>query len=158
VKILFLCTHNACRSILCEVIARELGGARIQAASAGSQPAGRIHPETLQALAARGYPSRGLSSKSIDDVQGFQPDWVITVCDRAAGESCPLWLGDVPRVHWGLPDPSHIAGGRQLRVEAFARVIDTIEQRLRALLALPFETLPDRALGPALASIAEVGS
>jgi len=140
-KVLFLCTHNACRSILCEVITRELAGARVETASAGSQPAGSIHPDTLAALTARGYPVRGLASKSLADVQAFQPDWVITVCDRAAGEACPLWLGDIPRVHWGLPDPSHAAGDRRARDAAFEQVITTIERRVRALLVRPFESL-----------------
>ena len=156
-KLLFLCTHNACRSILCEVIARQLGGARTETASAGSQPAGTIHPDTLAALATHGYSTSELSSKGIEAVRGFRPDWVITVCDRAASESCPLWLDSTPRVHWGLPDPSHLDGSVALREAAFAGVIDTIEQRLRALLSLPFETMPVSELRRSLENLADLG-
>ena len=122
-KILFICTHNACRSILSEAIARQLGRGRIQVASAGSNPATQVHPLTLAYLRDRGYRTDGLH------------------CDQAAQEPCPVWLRTALKVHWGLPDPSRQAGSDQDRAECFARVIATIEQRIARLLEQPFETM-----------------
>jgi arsenate reductase len=153
-RILFLCTHNACRSVLCESVTRKLAGARIDAGSAGSQPSGRIHPLTLPALAARDYPTVGLHSKGLDDMQVFNPDVVITVCDSAARDDCPLWLGDAVRAHWGLLDPSMVAGDDDMRAGAFEAVINLIEYRVRALLELPFETYSRERLATVLNSIA----
>ena len=154
-KLLFVCTHNACRSILGEVIASQLGGSRIEAASAGSNPAGRVHPLTLQYLNERGYRIDGLSSKGFDDVQSFNPDVVITVCDRAANESCPLWLGTAVKGHWGLPDPSHCEGTEQERTAAFDAVATKLNSRIEALLAEPFEELDAAQLAVLLNAIAE---
>lgn len=88
-KILFLCTHNACRSVLSEVISRHLANGQLEVASAGSQPSGKVHPETLRHLQDRGYSTDNLHSKGFDDLADFKPDAVITVCDRAAKEPCP---------------------------------------------------------------------
>ncbi|MBK6287888.1 MAG: arsenate reductase ArsC [Gammaproteobacteria bacterium] len=140
-KILFICTHNACRSILSEAIARQLGRGRIQVASAGSNPATQVHPLTLAYLRDRGYRTDGLHCKSIDALGSFGPQAVVTVCDQAAQEPCPVWLGTALKVHWGLPDPSRQAGSDQDRAECFARVIATIEQRIARLLEQPFETM-----------------
>ncbi len=133
VKLLFICTHNACRSVLAEVILRARAGEYVTTASAGSAPAGRIHPLTLEHLARHGYPTTALASGGYDDVAEFSPDVVITVCDRAAGEACPLWLDSTPRVHWGLPDPSHLEGSESDRTQAFDQVIGTLEARADAL-------------------------
>lgn len=133
-KILFLCTHNACRSILAEAVARRLGGERWQVASAGSQPAGHVHPLTLRYLAEAGYEVADLKSKSWDDLKGFQPDVVITVCDQAAGESCPVWLGKAVRVHWGLVDPSFVSGCEEAVALAFRNTIALLERRLGSFL------------------------
>jgi arsenate reductase (thioredoxin) len=135
-KLMFICTHNRCRSILCEAITNHLAGGRILAVSAGSQPAGEIHPLTLKYLQARQIPVSGLASKSWDDIQ-VVPDAVITVCDSAASEACPLWLGDAPRVHWGLPDPSKAEGTEDEIRCRFTSVMDTVEARIRALMAVP---------------------
>ena len=109
-KILFVCTHNRCRSILSEAITNQIGAGLIEAQSAGSAPAKQVHPLTLQYLANCGYDITALHSKSWQMLtDGFTPDVVITVCDAAAGESCPLWLGNVPKFHWGLADPSKLA-------------------------------------------------
>ncbi|TGD75188.1 arsenate reductase ArsC [Mangrovimicrobium sediminis] len=130
--LLFLCTHNRCRSILAEAIATRRGGGCLRAYSAGSAPAGEVHPDTLAALQARGYPVAGLHSKAWDAGLGCEPDAVITLCDSAAGETCPLWLQDTPRLHWGLEDPSRAQPGAA-RDAAFARVIDTLESRILRL-------------------------
>lgn len=142
-KLLFLCTHNACRSILAEVIARKLGGSRLQVASAGSAPAGRVHPLTLEFLSSAGYSTEGLRSQSLDEFRNFNPDAVVTVCDRAAGEACPLWLGDTLRIHWGLPDPSYAPEAE--RPQLFQQVADILTQRIQALLdANPEQLEPEQ--------------
>lgn len=140
-KLLFVCTHNACRSILAEAITRQLAGYRIQAASAGSQPAGRVHPLTVEFLQSTGYPTEALRSKGFDDLDEFKPDVVITVCDRAAGEACPVWLSkDAISVHWGLPDPSHLEGTDAERTAAFESVAGILRARIAGLLNEPFES------------------
>jgi len=143
-KLLFLCTHNACRSILAEVIARKLGGSRLQVASAGSAPAGRVHPLTLEFLTSAGYSTEDLRSQSLDEFRGFNPDAVVTVCDRAAGEACPLWLGDTLRIHWGLPDPSHAPEAE--RPQLFQQVADILTVRIQALLDANPEQLTSEQL------------
>lgn len=134
-KLLFLCTHNACRSILAESIARSLGEGLWEVASAGSHPAGEVHPATLAALGEHHLPTQSLASKSWDDLLDYQPDIVITVCDQAAGESCPIWFGKAVKGHWGLPDPSKEADSGTQR-EQFHFVVNTLKQRLLALAEL----------------------
>lgn len=152
--LLFVCTHNRCRSVLCEALARHLGGGRIDAYSAGSQPSGQVHPDTLRHLEQRGIDTQGLCSKSWDAFTDLSPDAVITVCDSAAGEPCPLWLGKAVKAHWGLPDPSRIAGDASARAAAFDAVIGTIERRLVRLLSQDPEHLSADALRAALQRIA----
>lgn len=152
IRLLFVCTHNRCRSILCEAIARHRGGGRIAAWSAGSQPADAVHPDTLRHLAARGIDTTGLRSQSWDEFADLDPDAVITVCDSAAGEACPLWMGSAVRVHWGLPDPSRVAGPD--RDGAFDAVIARIERYMDALLALDFDALDATARRAALQRVA----
>ncbi len=140
-NILFVCTHNRCRSILCEAIFNAGGGDSLQAASAGSQPEGLVHPLSLRYLAEAGIRTEGLRSQSWDDLGGFAPDLVVTVCDNAAGESCPLWLGSTPKVHWGLSDPSKVEGDAQAVEAAFKATMSEIQQRLNAVLELPLSRL-----------------
>jgi len=130
VKLLFICTHNRCRSILCEAIASQRGAGSLEAASAGSAPVEAVHPLTLQYLEERGYQTAGLRSQSWHDLEGFEPDRVITVCDSAAGEACPLWMGEVEKHHWGLPDPSRVEGDDEAIRSAFMAVIDRIENKV----------------------------
>ena len=129
-KLLFICTHNRCRSILCEAIANQRAEGVLCAASAGSAPVEAVHPLTLRYLEERGYQTSGLQSQSWQDLEGFEPDRVITVCDTAAGEACPLWMGDVQKVHWGLPDPSRTEGSDEVIRAAFMALIDRIESRV----------------------------
>jgi len=133
-NILFICTHNRCRSLLSEAITKKLGKEIINAASAGSAPAEKPHPLTLKYLNEAGYDTADLFSKSWNDLGDFLPDIVVTVCDSAAGESCPLWLGPVPKVHWGLPDPSSVKGSDAEIAAAFHAVIKEIESRINQLL------------------------
>lgn len=142
-KILYICTHNRCRSILCEAITRTRAAGLIEARSAGSQPAGQVHPLSLQYLAEAGYETAGLKSQSWDDFEDFAPDIVVTVCDSAAGESCPLWFGKTLKVHWGLEDPSKHDGSDAEVAEAFRATIRIIEQRVEALIELA-QRAPDQ--------------
>ncbi len=133
VKLLFLCTHNRCRSILAEAIATEVGGDLLQAASAGSEPAGEIHPTTLRSLERHGIPAKGLRSKGLGDVDAFNPDFVINVCDRSG--SCPTWIGRARPFHWGLDDPSALGTDVPAQDAAFDHAISTLTTRLRWLRA-----------------------
>ena len=132
-NILFICTHNRCRSVLAEVIANAQFEGFFQAFSAGSQPAGEIHPLTLQFLEARGLPTEGLNSQSWDDFADQEFDLVVTVCDSAANESCPLWMSDAPRAHWGMADPSRAEGDDADIERAFFAVMDALESQLAEL-------------------------
>ena len=141
-KILYICTHNRCRSILSEAVSNHFGQGLIEARSAGSDPAGEVHPESLKALTSEGISTAGLQSDSWQDVSDFNPDVVITVCDAAAGEVCPLWMGATPKLHWGLKDPSALDGTEEDRLQAFGDCIALIRQRLEVLMdvaSLPSE-------------------
>lgn len=141
ITLLFICTHNRCRSVLSEAITNHRGAGIIRAASAGSAPAGAIHPMTLTMLERRGYPTDGLYSKSWEELASFAPDLVVTVCDSAANESCPVWMGPVKKLHWGLPDPSKLEDSVEQEA-AFNAVIDTIETRIDTWLADSTELQP----------------
>ncbi|WP_027874976.1 arsenate reductase ArsC [Spongiibacter marinus] len=132
-KILYICTHNRCRSILSEAITRHLASDLIEARSAGSQPAGEVHPNSLKALRAAGIDTSGLQSQSWNELESFAPDLVVTVCDSAAGESCPLWFGKALKVHWGLEDPSKLTGTEEEIDAAFRASIALISERVAAL-------------------------
>ncbi len=141
-KILYICTHNRCRSILSEAITNTKGGDKLIAKSAGSEPAGEVHPLTLKYLAEAGYSTEHLASKSWDDpsiFSDFEPDLLVTVCDNAQGETCPIWIGATPKVHWGLADPSKIANESADEDEArqaFMVTIAEIEQRVEGMLKI----------------------
>lgn len=152
-KILFLCTANSCRSILCEALFNHLAPTGMRAYSAGSQPRGSVHPLTLAALARAGVPIEGLASKSSDAHAGLHPDLVITVCDKAAGEACPLFFGAAIKAHWGLADPSEVAGSDTEIAAAFDATMARIKTRITAFLALPFDRLDARQLQAELTRI-----
>ena len=152
-KILYVCTHNRCRSILSEAITNNLAGEVIEAKSAGSQPSGAVHPLSIKYLAQTGYSTQGLRSQSWDDFEGFQPDVVVTVCDSAAGESCPVYFGNSIKVHWGLSDPSKIVGEEPEIELAFLACIDEIAQRVEKLKGLAQQSLTKTELKEALAAI-----
>ncbi|MFC3052992.1 arsenate reductase ArsC [Kordiimonas pumila] len=132
-KILYICTHNRCRSILSEAVTNHKSQGTIIAKSAGSQPAGEVHPLSIRYLAEAGFPVTGLVSQSWDDHESFDPDVVITVCDSAAGETCPVWFGKAIKLHWGLEDPSKLKGTEQEVKAAFNNAIDVISERVDAL-------------------------
>jgi arsenate reductase len=149
VKVLFICTHNRCRSILAEALTNQLGGDSLEARSAGSQPAGEVHPRTIEHLEKRGVSTVGLRSQSWDDLEQYQPDVVITVCDRAAGESCPLWFDDSIRLHWGLADPSTASGSEADIEQAFESCSDTLSNKIQGLKKV--SELPDSRWQEAIA-------
>lgn len=133
-KILFVCTHNRCRSILGEAITRQLAGDRLEVRSAGAHPVGEVHPETIRHLQLRKFNISNLSSKSWNDLENFDPDIVITVCDAAANEACPVWMGRAAKIHWGLKDPSKLEN-KEERQNAFFQVMDILEKRMQTVLA-----------------------
>lgn len=144
IKILFLCTGNSSRSILCEATLNHLDRTRFLAYSAGSQPAGRVNPWALRELTRLGISTDGLRSKCWDEYTGPDApafDLVITVCDGAASEPCPVFFGDFVRAHWGLPDPTFVSGDADVLAEAFRRTQAVISQRIQALVALPLREM-----------------
>lgn len=132
-KVLFICTHNRCRSILCEAIANQTTDGKLLAKSAGSTPSGVVHPLTLTHLEKNGFSTEGLVSQSWDEHEDFHADVVFTVCDNAAGESCPVWFGNSIKAHWGLNDPSKLADDEEKANEAFTEVINIIKTRMQSL-------------------------
>ena len=144
-RILFICTHNRCRSILAQAITNHINDKRIIAESAGAEPAGQIHPLTLKNLEQRNISTADLHSKSWDTLSAFTPEIVITVCDQAANESCPVWLGNAQKVHWGLPDPSRKTPQQDSDL-AFAHVIETLESRMRFVLCHDIEKMNTKQL------------
>lgn len=152
-KILYICTHNRCRSILSEAISNHMAAGKLQARSAGSQPVGEVHPLSLKYLAAAGISTAGLSSQSWDEFEQFAPDIVVTVCDSAAAETCPVWFADTVKVHWGLTDPSKLQGSDEEKAQAFAATIAEIKQRVTALLSLDLAGKDKHAIYAALATL-----
>ena len=146
-KVLFLCTGNSARSILAEAIPNRAGRGRFTGHGAGSHPAGRVHPLALDLLAARGHPTAGLRSKSWQvfaaegaprrDLAEGAPrmDLIVTVCDKAAGEVCPIWPGRPAGAHWPFPDPAAAAGSEAGRRAAFAETYERIRARVRDFVA-----------------------
>jgi arsenate reductase len=149
-KILYICTHNRCRSILSEAITNHLSGGKIQAKSAGSQPAEEVHPLSIKYLKEAGIATEDLTSQAWDELETFAPDVVITVCDSAAGEACPVWFGQSVKVHWGLSDPSKVEGSDDKKATAFREAIAEIEHRVIQLLALDTKQLTQDELRSAL--------
>jgi arsenate reductase (thioredoxin) len=141
-NVLMLCTGNSCRSILAEATFNHLAPAGWRAISAGSKPAGYVHPRSIALLQREGIATEGYYSKSWDDLP-VTPDIVITVCGNAAGEACPAYLGPVLRAHWGVEDPAHATGTDQEIDAAFMAAYRTLRNRIEALLALPLAGLQD---------------
>lgn len=133
-KILYICTHNRCRSILSEAITNQMGQGKIIAKSAGSQPVGEVHPLSIKYLQEARIPTKDLKSQSWDEFESFQPDLVVTVCDSVASETCPVWFGKSTKVHWGLADPSKVTGTEEEVAEAFRNCIEQITQRVKFML------------------------
>ena len=153
-RILFMCTANSCRSILSEAVFNHLAPQGIEAISAGSFPKGQVLPRSLSTLQQAGISIDGLYSKGNDAFEGNPPDIVITVCDKAAGESCPVYFGPALKAHWGLEDPSDVTGDEVASDAAFQATLARIEKRCQAFLALSLGTISRDALKIELERIA----
>jgi protein-tyrosine-phosphatase len=145
--VLFLCTGNSARSILAEALLNFRGGGRFQAFSAGSHPTGRVNPFALELLERRGIVAEGARSKSWEEfAKPGAPalDAVLTVCDDAAGEVCPVWPGHPMTAHWSVPDPAAVQGTRVEQTQAFEEAFRILDRRISLLVGLPIVSL-DRA-------------
>lgn len=146
-NVLFLCTGNSARSIMAEAILRKEGAGRFNACSAGSRNRGEVSPYAIRALEIGGYPTAGLTSKSWDvfgEPGAPAMDFIFTVCDDAAGESCPVWPGHPATAHWGVEDPSLATGSEAEKEAVYLTAMKFIRNRILAFIALPIETV-DRA-------------
>ena len=157
-KVLILCTGNSARSVLGEVLFNVLGRGRIQAYSAGSNPAGKVNPGALEWLEENGHSTAGLRSKSWDEFAAPGApdiDFIFTVCDNAAGEACPIWPGKPATAHWGIPDPAHVEGDEARRA-AFNKAAEQLAKRINLFLSLPIDKLDKLTLKEKLAEIGRI--
>ena len=148
-NVLFLCTGNLARSILAEALMNHWGSGRFRGFSAGSFPKGAVHPLALELLRRLGLPSESFRSKSWNEFAepGAPPmDFVITVCDQAAGETCPVWPGHPVVAHWGVPDPAAVTGSEKERQQAFGDALAALERRVKLFVKLPIEKLDAMAI------------
>lgn len=155
-NVLFVCTGNSARSILAEAYLNATAGGRFRAYSAGSHPAGKVNPSAVELLQKKGIATEGLRSKSRDEFASPGApalDFVFTVCDNAAGEVCPLWLGHPASAHWGVPDPAAVAGSDEEKRRAFLSAFATLSARIQLLLNLPIDKLDALALKTSLEDI-----
>ncbi|WP_116519722.1 arsenate reductase ArsC [Achromobacter insuavis] len=155
-NVLFLCTGNSARSILAEGLLNGLAGDRFRAYSAGSTPKGEVHPLALATLASYSLPVDGYRSKSWDEFaapDAPRMDFIITVCDNAAGEVCPFWPGHPLTAHWGVPDPASHAGSEAERAKAFHDAARMLKRRIELFLSLPHDKLDALSLQAELRGI-----
>jgi protein-tyrosine-phosphatase len=155
-NVLFLCTGNSARSILAESLLNSLGKGRFRTFSAGSQPAGQVNPFALELLEKNHFPTGELRSKSWDEfAQPGSPhfDFVITVCDNAAGEVCPAWPGQPITAHWGVPDPAAVEGDDEQKRHAFVEAMSQLQRRISVFTSLPFAKLDNIKLQRAVREI-----
>lgn len=148
-NVLFLCTGNSARSILAESILNRAGRGRFRGHSAGSHPAGRVNPYAIELLERLKYPTQALRSKDWEEFAGEDAphmDFVITVCDKAAGEVCPVWPGQPVSAHWGFADPAAVDGSEAEKRLAFADVYRELSARIEIFVKLPMESLDRLAL------------
>lgn len=160
-NVLFLCTGNSARSIMAEAILNVLGHGRFKAYSAGSHPSGQVQPMARQLAEAIGYDASQVRSKNWDEfaMEGApEMDIVITVCDNAAGEACPVWLGHPALAHWGVPDPVAATGDEDDRRRAYTAAFATLRRRIELLLSLPLQSLDRLAAQTKLGEIGRVGA
>jgi arsenate reductase len=158
---LFICTGNSARSIMAEGLMNHLGAGRFKAFSAGSHPTGRVHPGALQTLDRWHISSDGLRSKSWDEfAQPGAPalDFIFTVCDKAAGEVCPVWPGQPMTAHWGVPDPAAVEGDDALQAKVFTDTALTLKRRIELMLALPLDRLAGLSLQREIDQIGTTGA
>jgi protein-tyrosine-phosphatase len=155
-NVLFLCTGNSARSIMAEAILNKLGAGKFRAYSAGSQPKGRVNPRTIELLQSLGYDTSGFRSKGWNEfAKPGAPalDFVFTVCDNAAGETCPVWPGQPMTAHWGVPDPAEAKGSTAEIALAFKDAYRMLHQRIGVFTALPIRSLDQLSLQQRLEEI-----
>lgn len=148
-NVLFLCTGNSARSVMAEAALNHLGMGRFRAHSAGSFPAGRVNPFTLELLKSKGFSTESLRSKSWDEfavTDAPKMDFIFTVCDKAAGEQCPFWPGYPVTAHWGFEDPAAYGGPDNEKSRLFEKVFLEISSRIRLFLALPLDKIDRMSL------------
>ncbi|MGA7749129.1 MAG: arsenate reductase ArsC [Gallionella sp.] len=158
-NVLVLCTGNSARSILGEVLFKALGKGRFISHSAGSKPAGRVNPFALELLQQQGFSTEGLRSKSWDEFAAPgapEIDFIFTVCDNAAGETCPVWPGKPATAHWGIPDPAAVEGNDAAKRAAFRKAYDQLARRIQLFMSLPIEKLDKLTLKEKLAEIGRI--
>jgi arsenate reductase len=154
-NVLFLCTGNSARSILAESILNQKGKGRFQAFSAGSYPTGKVNPAAIELLERLQFPTEGLRSKAWDEFAAPgapRLDFVITVCDNAAGEVCPVWPGQPMTAHWGVADPAPVEGAKE-KAAAFREAFRILERRIDLFTSLPISTLDRISLSEKVKSI-----
>ena len=139
-NIFVICTGNSCRSVMAEALINALGEGRVKAYSAGSHPIGRINAGALATLKRHNLPTDDYQSQSWDDFEDIPMNIVITVCDNAAAETCPAYLTQAVRAHWGVSDPGHVEGTEEEKIAAFEQTFATLKLRVEKMLALPLET------------------
>jgi arsenate reductase len=157
-NVLFICTHNSARSILAEAILNQNGAGRFQAFSAGSHPAGVVNPRALELLERNHFSTQGLRSKNWEEFAAPGApvmDYVLTVCDQAAGEVCPIWPGQPMSAHWGVPDPAAVEGDEEAVNNAFKEAFIVLNRRIALFLSLPLEKLGKLSLQKELVRIGQ---
>jgi arsenate reductase len=157
-NVLFICTHNSARSILAEAILNQNGAGRFQAFSPGSHPAGVVNPRALDLLERNHFSTLGLRSKNWEEFAAPGApvmDYVLTVCDQAAGEVCPVWPGQPMTAHWGVPDPAAVEGDEEAVSNAFKDAFIVLNRRIALFLSLPLEKLNKLSLQKELTQIGQ---
>lgn len=151
-NVLFLCTGNSARSIMAEALVTTMGKGRFKGFSAGSKPNGKVNPLALEQVKKTGYPIENLRSKSWDEFAESETqdaphmDFIITVCDNAAGEECPYWPGRPATAHWGFEDPAAVEGSDEEKRAAFEKIFKQIMARMNTFVSLPLHTLEKHAI------------
>ena len=148
-NVLVLCTGNSARSIMAEALINTMGHGRFRAFSAGSHPSGKVNPLAIEKARQVNYPTEALRSKSWDEFaapDAPRMDFIVTVCDNAAGELCPVWPGQPVSAHWGFEDPAAVEGSEEKKRRAFDTVFRQIMGRVRIFVNLPFDTLDKAAI------------
>ena len=158
-NILVLCTGNSARSIMAEALFNKLGKGRFKAYSAGSHPTGKVHPMAIEVVNALGYPSSELRSKSWDEFalrDAPQMDFIFTVCDKAAGEACPVWLGKPITAHWGFEDPAAVQGTDEEKRQEFQKILRFMSNRVNLFTNLPLASLDNFTIKNELDNIGKI--